>query len=69
MILINKQVVDQILEEEYDDIYYTQRHVRDLAMYKKANWKRGVEMVLSVVTGRQARYGGRRRRRRRRRWW
>eukprot|EP00952_Eustigmatos_sp_NYUAD-ZCMA_P001810 8113-Eustigmatos_ZCMA.PRE.1 len=43
-----KKIVDTLLEEEYDDMYYSMRMKDDLELYKKANWQRAVQLVLGL---------------------
>jgi hypothetical protein len=44
-----KKIVDDLLEEEYDDMYYSMRTKDDLDLYKKANWQRAVNLVLGML--------------------
>eukprot|EP00624_Nannochloropsis_granulata_P004103 evm.model.NODE_30661_length_25231_cov_31.101463.4 len=46
-----KKIVGDILEEEYDDMYYSMRTKEDLDLYKKANWQRAVNLVLGMLMG------------------
>ncbi|GAB5037788.1 Hypothetical protein NocV09_10700070 [Nannochloropsis oceanica] len=54
-----KKIVGDILEEEYDDMYYSMRTKEDLDLYKKANWQRAVNLVLGMLMGKGEEAGGR----------
>lgn len=41
--------MSDILEEEYDDMYYSMRTKQDLELYKRANWQRAVNLVLDML--------------------